>query len=166
MAAKRLLLLRHGKSSWDDPALEDLDRPLAGRGRRAAARLGLWLREQDAVPELVICSPAVRARETLEQLGLPPEVPVRLDGDVYAGTAGDLLAVVRALPPHVDSAMVVGHNPAIEDLARMLVAPALDTLEKVPTAGLVDLRFPGPGWDDVGPGPGRLEALITPRTLD
>ena len=94
---RRLLLLRHAKSDWGDPDLADIDRPLAPRGRRAAAVVGAYLREHALVPDLVVTSPSARTRETIERLDLGP-LPVEADGDVYGGDEEELLERLQAGP--------------------------------------------------------------------
>ena len=105
---KRVYLLRHAKSAWDDPTLRDRDRPLAPRGRKAAKRMGRWARKHDVRPQLVVCSSAVRARETLQRM-LPalgePEVWVEVT--LYAASADTLLERIGAFPDEVDDAMLV-----------------------------------------------------------
>jgi phosphohistidine phosphatase len=121
---KRLFLLRHAKSAWDDPALRDRDRPLAPRGRKAAKRLARWAKTHEVSPQLVVCSSAVRARQTVQRM-LPslgdPEVWVEVT--LYAAGAETLLARVHALPEEVDEVMLVGHNPGLRELLLLLAAP-------------------------------------------
>ena len=120
--AKRLLLLRHAKSSWDDPALADHDRPLAPRGRRAAKLIGEHLRENQIGVSLVLCSSARRARETLDLVQTPGEVLI--ERELYGASADELLARLRRVPDQRGTVMLIGHNPAIEDLAVGLAGPA------------------------------------------
>src|SRR5262245_58947371 len=118
---RRLYVLRHAKSSWADPELADHERPLAPRGRKACRRLAAWIGEHDVRPELVVCSTAARARRTVElvlrALGDPE---VTFDEGVYHGWTDDLLARVRALDDTCESAMLVGHNPALQNLCLLL----------------------------------------------
>jgi phosphohistidine phosphatase len=118
---KRLYLLRHAKSSWKQPELADHDRPLAGRGRRAATAIRRHLREQGIDPDLVLCSPARRARETLERI--EPSLgrgAVRVEPELYGASAASLLHVLRAVPDDVESVLLIGHNPGIADLTERL----------------------------------------------
>src|SRR4051794_26437716 len=122
---KRLYLLRHAKSSWKDPGLADHDRPLAGRGRRAAKAVARHLREQGIDPELVLCSTARRARETLERL--EPALgrgAVRVEPVLYGADAGALLEHLRGVSDAVGSVLVIGHNPGLQRLALGLARPA------------------------------------------
>ena len=160
---KTVWLLRHAKSSWDDGALADHDRPLASRGRKAAKRIRDWAGEHGVRPQLVLCSTALRARDTLERV-LPglgdPEV--ELESGVYHATAETLMERLRRLPSGADSVMLVGHNPGLEDLASELAPPGPDAL---PTAALAELRLEIEDWRDVRRGCGLLERLVLPRSL-
>lgn len=166
---KRLYLLRHAKSAWDDPTLRDRDRPLAPRGRKAAKRVGRWAKGHAIRPELVLCSPAVRARQTLERV-LPGlgEPTVWFEITLYGAAAETLLARVRALSEEVDEAMLVGHNPGLHDLVLLLAAPG-PQLERaqanVPTGALAELELGADRWADVAPGTARLARFVVPREL-
>ena len=167
---RRLHLLRHAKSSWDDPTLDDHERPLAPRGRKAAALIAGWARENDVRPELVVCSSAVRARETLErvisELGGPE---VRIDEALYGAGAEELLEHVRALPDEVEEAMLVGHNPGFGNLVLLLAEPGdlrERAEEKVPTGALATLEADIARWSDLEPGGARLVAFVLPRELN
>jgi phosphohistidine phosphatase len=132
-----LYLLRHAKSSWDEPGLADHDRPLAPRGRRAAKAMGRYLREQGIEPEVILCSSATRARQTLERLGLSG---ARIEPGLYAADA----ATLRGFIPEGDSAMLIGHNPGLHDLALSLArsGPRLDELAaKFPTGALATIEL-------------------------
>lgn len=167
---KTLILLRHAKSDWADPELADHDRPLAARGRDAAPRMGAWLKAHGPVPDLVLCSTATRARQTLalalEALGADPET--RFDRGLYLAGGAGVLARLRQAPDAAATVMVVGHNPDLEQLSRRLATTgdraALDRLaEKYPTAGLAVIALPAGRWAEAGPG-GRLVAFETPKT--
>ena len=112
----RLYLLRHAKSAWDDPGLSDDQRPLAPRGERAARRMAEHFRESGIDPALVLCSPARRARQTLESVAssLGGHTEVRVEDALYGATAGELLARLRRVAPEVPSVMVIGHNPGLQ----------------------------------------------------
>jgi phosphohistidine phosphatase len=160
---RRLLLLRHAKSSWDDPSLADHDRPLAPRGRKAATRIGEHLRRERIPVALVLCSSATRARETLDLVAPPGEI--RFERDLYGATAAELVERVRRVPDDVDVLMLIGHEPAIRDLAVALSAPGSGLGDrKFPTGALATLTFTGP-WDALGPERAQLAAFVTPREL-
>jgi phosphohistidine phosphatase len=160
---KRLLLLRHAKSSWDDPTLADHDRPLAPRGRRAAKRMGRYLRGEELEVSLVLCSSARRARETLDLV--EPGGRTEIDPEVYGASAAALLERVQRVPDEAGTVMLVGHNPAIQDLLVSLVAEPGDlAVQKFPTGALATLTVHGP-WRSLEPGQAELAALVTPRQL-
>src|ERR687891_2619567 len=149
-AMKRVYLLRHAKSSWKARGVPDHDRPLAPRGRRAAKAIAGHLLEQGIEPELVLCSTARRARETLERIEPALGTPVvRFERELYGASAGALLDRLHGVPEEVGSVMLIGHNPALQLLALDLArpTPGLRELEaKFPTAGLATLAFPGASW--------------------
>ena len=160
---KRLWLLRHVKSSWDDPGLADHDRPLAPRGRKAAERIRRWASENDVRPDLVLCSTALRARSTLDRVAKGLGTPeVTLEGSLYHASAADLLERLRSVPPRVDGLLVIGHNPALHELACLLAPPGPEAL---PTGALAELRLVIDGWQDVQPGCAELAWLVVPRSL-
>ncbi|HJU54196.1 MAG TPA: histidine phosphatase family protein [Pyrinomonadaceae bacterium] len=160
---KKLLLLRHAKSSWDDAGLADFDRPLNGRGRRAAPLMGNFMRARRLRPDLVISSPAARARETvalvLEAAGL--ETELRYDERIYEATAGQLLAVINGVEDDKQEVMLVGHNPGFENLLERLTGETL----RVPTAALARIALDDDSWGEVGARGGRLEWLVKPKEL-
>ena len=165
MSDRTVHLLRHAKSSWEDPSLSDRERPLSKRGRKACSALRAHLRDSGVAGglQLVLCSPAVRAVQTLEGVrdGLPHAARVEIEDAIYAAIADRLVVLLRSLPRDVREVMLVGHNPGLEDLAR-LVADL--RVPKYPTGGLATLRFSGP-WRSLAPGGATLEAFITPREL-
>ena len=121
---KRLWLLRHLKSSWDEPGLADHDRPLAPRGRKAGKRVRQWAADHDVRPDLVLCSTAVRARATLDlvapALGAPA---VEFEDGLYHAWADDLLERLQGVAPDVESVLLIGHNPGLHDLVALLAPP-------------------------------------------
>lgn len=161
--AKHLLLLRHAKSSWDDPTLADHDRPLAARGRKAARLIGARLRTDQTPVSLVLCSSAQRARETLDLVAPPGEIEI--DDGLYGASADDLLERVRQIAEDVDAVMLVGHNPAMHDLAVGLISDAGEhAVGKFPTGALATLAFTG-SWRSLAPGRAELVAFLKPREL-
>jgi phosphohistidine phosphatase len=168
---RRLYVLRHAKSSWDDPDLPDRLRPLARRGRTAVTALARHMRAAGIAPALVLCSPATRAVQTWEGVasGLPAGTATEVDEALYGANAHGLLERLRRLPPDIDSVLVVGHNPGLEDLTLALVGdgdPALRRrLEtKFPTGALATLDAPG-AWRDLGWRTATLVAYVLPREL-
>jgi phosphohistidine phosphatase len=167
---KTLYLLRHAKSSWDDPGLPDFDRPLAKRGRRACAALAEHLEHEAIAPAMVLCSPSRRTRDTLAGIldAIPAESRIERPDELYGAGAGAILALVNELPDAADSAMLIGHNPGIQAAAAELAAEGeeLNTLRiKYPTAALATIEFPVERWRKVVPGSGELIAFVRPRDL-
>jgi phosphohistidine phosphatase len=156
---RRLVVLRHAKSAWPD-GVADHDRPLAGRGRREAPLAGRWLAEHVDRIDLVVCSSAVRARQTWEragaELGRTPET--RVDERVYAASERTLLAVVRELPDTARTVLLIGHNPGLEDLVEKLCGVPGD----LRTSAIAVLSGRG-DWVAVTPNWARLDATVTPR---
>jgi phosphohistidine phosphatase len=164
---KRLLLLRHAKSSWDDPSLPDHDRPLAPRGRRAVQRIAEHLRSEGVRPDLVLCSSSRRTRETLQGLELAfDRTEVRLEHGLYAASDLALLARVRKVPEHIGSLALIGHNPGLQDLALELGGgrELARLRDKFPTGALATFEFDGL-WRELGPGRARLVAFVVPKDL-
>lgn len=167
-----VLLLRHAKSSWDNPDLSDHDRPLNQRGLDAAPRIGAFIKDHRLVPGLVLCSTSVRTRATLE-LVLPfldPKPQIFFEEELYLAESSWLLNRLRLVKSDVKRAMMIGHNPGFEELARELAGhgekSSLDDLHrKFPTAGLAVLDFNVSVWSQIGPGTGRLAHFVTPRGL-
>ena len=179
-----LMLLRHAKSSWADEGLDDFDRPLASRGRKAAPRVARFIADGGFGPDLILCSTARRARETLS-LVLPSmahSCTIRMDRTLYeADEEEDLGERLRTLAdtdvpegdraPRGQRVLVIGHNPAMQDFAIQLVGSgAPDDREaiaaKFPTAALAVIAFDADRWHDIVPGSGTLTHFVRPRDLD
>jgi phosphohistidine phosphatase len=160
---RTLLLVRHAKSSWDDPDLADRDRPLNTRGLRDAPAMGRRVAQRARRPERIVTSPALRARRTAEAmaaaLALEPEALI-VDERLYDATAEDLLDVIRALPPRVERVMLVGHHPGMTDLANLL---AHADVAKIPTCAVAELSLNVPSWADAGEGAATLEGIESPK---
>jgi phosphohistidine phosphatase len=166
---RTLYLLRHAKSSWDEPELSDHDRPLAPRGRRATGRLAEHLSREGISPDLVLCSSARRARATFDGIApmLGGEVEVQVEAGLYGASAGDLIDRLHAIPDAVESAMLVGHNPTIQSLALSLAATGEQleaVMQKYPTGALATLTFES-SWPELGPGDAQLVAFVRPKDL-
>lgn len=161
---KRLILLRHAKSSWADPSLDDFDRPLGNRGERDAPLMGLRLKARRERPSLILASPAKRAKRTAELLAQALDYPrefLQLEQTLYLADARDVLALAKAQPQQFSSLLLVGHNPGLTELVNQLV-PAL-RLDNLPTAGLVAIDFPVERWADVEPTTGTLAYYDYPK---
>jgi phosphohistidine phosphatase len=168
----RLMLLRHAKSSWDDTAADDFDRPLNSRGRRAAPLMGRHMTMHRLVPQRIACSSARRTRETLAGLlpYLGEDIDIRLTRDLYDTGEDRYLDVVRSQGGSARSLLVIGHNPALQDIAMTLIGqgnPSLtdDIRDKFPTAALAVIDFDARRWVDVEPQGGRIVAFFRPREL-
>lgn len=164
---RSLYLLRHAKSSWDDPGLGDHARPLSRRGERAARDMAAHLSREAVMPDLVLCSTARRARQTLGELALASEV--RYEDGLYGAGPVELLARLRCLPDDVGSLMLVSHNPGLQELAVSLAGNGDPLLlarlrDKLPTGALVKLTFHGP-WASLRQVDATLEAMVRPQDL-
>jgi phosphohistidine phosphatase len=167
-----LSLLRHAKSSWDDASLDDFERPLAKRGESAAPRMGAFMAEQGLAPQLILCSPAVRARQTLELVlpHLEGGPTVDYEENFYLAASAVLLARLRKIDARVRHVMIVGHDPGMQRLALELTADGETDARralavKFPTAGLAVIRFRAREWAKIGTGKGQLELFMTPKML-
>ena len=166
---KTLYLVRHAKSDWEDPALTDRDRPLAARGRKAASTLAGHIERAGISPALVLCSPARRTMDTLRLISGSFRDPVEIlvEDELYGAPMGDLLRRLRTVPAPTPSVMLIGHNPAIHELALRLAGTG-DSLKqlkvKFPTGAMATLAVPGP-WKDLGDVPADLLEFALPREL-
>jgi len=167
---KRLTLLRHGKSDWDESSLSDFDRPLRPRGRRDAVRMGEHLASLDLAPDLIVCSPAARARQTAmlfaEALGYDEDI--EWDKRIYGANSVELMAVLCQLPDDVDHVVLIGHNPGLEELVVRLAAGRPDFAMagvRLPTAAAAHIQLDLSSWSEARAGCGRLEWIVTPAEL-
>ncbi len=170
---KHILLLRHAKSAWSDLALSDHDRPLNRRGERAAKAIGDHLAHRGPRPDLVLCSTAQRARQTLapviKRLGKNTP-PIALEETLYLASEASLLARLQEVSDEVATVLLVGHNDGIWRLAEMLAgrgssANLAALQEKYPTGTLATLQVPDGPWTDLAAGSGELLAFVRPRDL-
>lgn len=167
-----LHLLRHAKSSWGDPGLRDHDRPLSGRGERAAVAMADHLRREGIAPDLVLCSTARRTVDTLAAIrsGLPASSEVETSRQLYEVGAEALLERLRRVPGTVGVLLLIGHNPGLEELSTRLAGAGTDPAarqalaRKFPTGALATLEFDG-GWPDLSWGGARLTGFIAPKDL-
>jgi phosphohistidine phosphatase len=169
---KSLYLLRHAKSSWKDPGLNDHDRPLSKRGRHAAKMMARYFRQSKIAPDFVISSTALRAQETLHPIVKAAKKPpkVVLKREIYRGTQQALWEQLWGLPDSAKSVLLIGHNPALEDLAQELAQAEADKLlpsagEKFPTCAMASFRFDG-GWKTLKPHVAVLASFITPKAIE
>lgn len=161
---KYLLLLRHAKSSWKDPQLEDSDRPLNSRGNRSCALMAPHIINTDF--HHIYCSPAKRARLTIEGVAatqLPGEIVWQIEDALYTFAANDVLHFCRELDDRIDSAVIVGHNPALTDLCNDLTDAGI---ANIPTCGYVAIQLAVNHWRDLANGCGTLQAFLYPKLYE
>ena len=167
---RRLILLRHAKSSWADPGQRDFDRPLNPRGQRAAAAVGAWLAGQGLAPDAALVSPAARTRETWARLGPAfAAVPATFPHGLYHAEAPALLTLLQSTPAGgAETVLILGHQPGIGELAFRLLPEPPDDPEylRYPTAGTAVIDFDVDDWTEAHWGEGRLFAFTTPRRLE
>ena len=161
---KTLYLLRHAKSSWNDSSLRDFDRPINERGRTDAPLIGKHLASENLSDPLVICSPALRTRETAELVLLNANLHVepRFDDRIYEASRRDLLQVVSEMDDARQTAILIGHNPGLEDLLAFLTGET----RAMPTCALAKIVFDVVSWKDVRASEGTLESFVTPKELN
>jgi phosphohistidine phosphatase len=176
---KQLFVLRHAKSSWDDPGLDDHERPLAPRGQRAVRQLAAHMRARDIRPEQVLCSSARRTIETCEGIDTGGEVVI--EPQLYEANGDDVLTRLHQIPESTSSVMVIGHNPALQVLLLRLTGSngtgglssngdgdpdsmVSELQRKFPTGALATLSFDC-SWSDLAPGRARLVDMVRPRDL-
>ena len=146
---KTLFLIRHAKSSWDDTALPDKDRPLNDRGRRDAPKMGERLAKRDVKPSLILSSPAVRALRTAEIIAKKLDYrrkEIVVNERLYAVEADDLLDVIHQLGDKVERVMLFGHNPELTELAHRLAGE----ISHLPTCAVAEFRFDAKLWSKIG----------------
>jgi phosphohistidine phosphatase len=168
----QLLLLRHAKSAWDDRSVADRDRPLNGRGRRAATAMRRAMRELGLAPDLILVSSAKRTLETMGALEPWDDTPlIEPMDELYLASEARLLGTLRGVAETVRTVLLIGHNPGIHDLGMALTDPRGSAAHLVhaiadgfPTAALAEFSITLP-WSRLGPGGGRLLRFLTPRTL-
>lgn len=168
---KLLTLLRHGKSDWDDPSLSDFARPLKRRGQRDAVRVGEHLASLGLVPDLIVSSPAVRARQTatLFAAALGYAGAIRWDERIYAANSVELMTLLRELPDGSAHVVLIGHNPGLEELVLRLAAGGFvvaDGRVHLPSAAAAHILLDLPSWAMLQPRCGRLEWIVTPDDLE
>lgn len=167
---RTLLVLRHAKSAYPEDT-PDFDRPLAPRGLRDAVTVGTWIRDQGLLPDLAVCSAAVRARQTWDVLSdqFPGDDEdagmVRYDPRLYQASPGDLIGIIQETPPEVAILALVGHNPAVAGLVHLIAGehgPAAHAAASFPTLALAVIGVRR-AWSRTGPGCGSVDDYWTPK---
>jgi phosphohistidine phosphatase len=160
---KKLFIVRHAKSSWDDPDLDDFDRPLNTRGKRNAPEIGKRLAMRGVNPDLIITSPAKRAaataRRIAEEISYPKSKIIK-EENFYHGTIQEVITIVQKLEDHVNSLMIFGHNPGLTDLANYLSSA---DIYNIPTCGVVEIDFDIASWKMLGSKTGKLINFDFPK---
>ncbi|WP_372884356.1 histidine phosphatase family protein [Shimia sp.] len=158
-----LILMRHAKSSWDDPLLTDFDRVLNARGRASAVAMGKWLRETGHLPEQTLCSSSARTRETRELAAMGGAVI--FSDALYHASAARMLSALKEVS--AATVLMIGHNPGIAMLAEALAIAPPDhpRFRDYPTCATTVFAFDAADWGAVGPASGRVVAFKTPREL-
>ena len=170
---KKVTLFRHAKSGdKNNPDIDDFRRPLAQKGLKAAPKMGEAMRGAKLTPDLILCSPSVRTRQTLELAATEAwdsHPDVRFEKRLYEASSAALLKALKELPSNVTHVMVVGHNPGLQELAARLAPPDSEARhqfrEKLATAAIVSFSFGVGDWKDLKPGAGQLQLSISPATL-
>jgi phosphohistidine phosphatase len=170
---KIILLLRHAKSAWSQPGLADHERALNKRGERAAEAMAEHIVHNAPRPDLILCSTAVRTRQTLAPLVhrlAPPAPPIALEKGLYLASEPELLVRLRAVAEEVRTVLLIGHNEGIGELANALAGDGDPTLldllhEKYPTGTLATLQLGEAPWLDLAPGAAELVAFVRPRDI-
>jgi phosphohistidine phosphatase len=160
---KKLLILRHAKSSWDDASLRDFERPLNERGERDAPYMGKALAERGMRPEMIVCSPAARAKRTAELVKESAgwSAPLKFDERIYEASPQTLFLIVTELGNEVSTCVLAGHNPGMEGIIKLLTG----TSTEMPTASVAIIEFDEGSWSEIEPGNGRLAEVLRPKEL-
>lgn len=161
--SKHLYLLRHAKSSWDDPHQKDFDRPLNARGKKAAPLMGRVIKDRELDIDRIICSPSKRTRETLELLQNEAKLKASIDfvDGIYEASVGELRKIVRSQKDKYEAILLIGHNPGMESL----LADLTGEFERFPTAALASIKLNITEWRDLDPDCGAMEWILRPRSL-
>jgi phosphohistidine phosphatase len=163
---KRLIVIRHAKSSWDNPLLGDFDRPLNERGERDAPRMGKRLKEKRIVPDLLLSSPAKRALKTCEIIGSILNYPtgnIKADRELYHADEYGILHIIKNINDKHDTVLIFGHNPGLTDFVNRLTDSVIDN---VPTCGVVSCSLNVPSWRDIEWGNGKVDFFDFPKKKD
>lgn len=160
---KTIYLLRHAKSSWKDESLSDIERPLNGRGKKAADTMGAFLKREKILFDLVLSSSAVRARQTIDRVLVAANIvtDVRFDERIYEAGVQRLVEIVRQIENGKKNVVLVGHNPGFEELLEWLTG----TIERMQTGALAKIGLKTTSWNSVSEKSGSLEWIVRPKQL-
>lgn len=167
------MLLRHAKSDWGDPSLDDFERPLNRRGQKAADLMADYLIETCPPPDLILCSTALRTRLTLQAIlaRISLDTDIQLRGELYEDSEADYISLLQNLDTAAETVLIIGHNPATEDTASLLYGngdpEGFEKLnEKFPSGALAIMTFPVRNWRQIVETTGTLERFIRPRDIE
>lgn len=173
MKMRRLLLLRHAKSSWDDSSLHDFQRPLSTRGREAAPRIAQFMHHHGYDPDYILCSASLRTRQTLGPLlsKFDQDMHIDIRRDLYECSFQRYWAIIQDIPSSAITPLIIGHNPATAAIAATLIGSGSQQAiahmdHKFPTAALAVIDCATNTWRDLEKGIGHLVDFVTPRQLD
>lgn len=160
---KTLFVLRHAKSSWDNPNQTDFERPLNERGLRTAPKMGEFMKENGLEPDFIISSPAQRAKTTAEKVKDAGafSAEIKFDPRIYEAAVNELLEVIKDAPDSAGKLLVVGHNPGFEGLVRNLTGE----IREMPTAALAEIELNITSWREIEPSCGKLRNLYKPKEI-
>jgi len=158
---KTLFILRHAKSSWDNPKLSDFERPLNNRGKKAAPFMGELMAKNDFIPDVILSSPAKRAKQTakLAKKAGKLDAPIKFDKRIYEASPRALLHIISETSNKFKSSMIVGHNSGVE----ILIAILCGEHHQFTTANLAVIKLKIDSWNEIAEGCGNLKALLRPR---
>jgi len=161
---KKLYIIRHAKSSWDDESLNDFDRPLNKRGKANAPMMGGRLKKNGVMPDIIISSPAKRAKSTAEIIAkeIGYEKKVHFDENIYESSVDELSKILKSIDDKNNIVFLVGHNPELN----MLVDNYVKFYENIPTCGVVEIGFECDKWADIGPKNAKLLSFDYPKKSD
>ncbi|MEL6677497.1 MAG: histidine phosphatase family protein [Pseudomonadota bacterium] len=164
------MLIRHAKSSWSDPEVQDIDRPLNRRGRLASTLMGTWLKDESIALDQVWLSPAMRSAETFAHMGVEPTLETQTHKALYMADPNTILNILRSTPAQAGTAAVIGHQPGLSSFARKLADGSQSQAEgraftKFPTGGVAIFDCDVEAWADVKFGQARFVTFVTPKDL-
>lgn len=165
---RELILWRHAKSDWSQPELKDIERPLAERGRRNAKKMAHWIQQQSLQPDLILCSPAKRAQQTLKRLCKDCKTQVQTLDQLYMAEVNILCQTLAEVHPNTQSVMLIGHNPGLEGFIRYLQGSSdlhqPQSVKLFPTAAVARFVLPA-NWNKLKAGAGKLISITRPKDI-
>jgi phosphohistidine phosphatase len=165
---KTLYIVRHAKSSWDNPDLDDFERPLNDRGKRDAPRMGKRLKERETHPDLILSSPARRAYSTAKRIAKILEYnkeAIKTEKKLYHASEDGILSILHTLPDNVDIVMLFGHNPGLTDFVNAFMSEGTK-IGNLPTCGMVAFQVKTEHWSDISWGQGKMLFYDYPKSKE